>query len=219
MSATKALRLEPRADARTQRLLDAALEVFARKGYRTARLDDVAEAAGVTKGAIYHHFDSKEALLLAVVEHYQALAFGRAEDALRDDTAPASVRIRLLVRKVFARRDDESSNPLLTLLIRGVAHEVPRVHDRWLREGPARLWTLIARLVDEGKERGEFRPDADGEIGARILISGLMLQLMWQQHANTVKQIAVDVDRLLDSSVDLFLAGLRSGKLAARAKT
>jgi AcrR family transcriptional regulator len=209
MSATKVMGLERRADARTQELLEAALQVFARQGYRTARLDDVAEAAGVTKGAIYHYFDTKEALLLGVIDHYQALAFGRADEALRDDTLPATVRIRLLVRKVFARDDVHGSNRLLTLLIRGVAHEVPRVHDRWLREGPARLWTLVSRLVDEGKKRGEFRPEADGEAGARILVSGLMLQLMWQQHATAVPQLSIDVDRLIDSSVELFLASLR----------
>src|SRR4051812_30385162 len=141
--------MDRRSEDRTQRLLEAALEVFARDGYRTATIDDVAEAAGVTKGAIYHYFDTKEALLLRVIEHYQALAFGRAEDALRDHTLPASTRIRLLVRKVFARRDDATSDRLLGLLVRGIAHEVPRAHQRWLEEGPARLWTLIAKLVRE----------------------------------------------------------------------
>jgi AcrR family transcriptional regulator len=191
-------------------LLEAALEVFAQRGYRNARLDDVAEAAGVTKGAIYHYFDTKEALLLAVVEHYQALAFDRAEEALRDARIPAPTRIRLVVRKVFGAREGARGDDLLTLLIRGVANEVPRVHQQWLHDGPARLWQLLTALVDEGKARGEFRPDADGEIGARILVSGLMLQLMWQQHADDVAGLAVDKDRLLDSSTDLFLAGLRS---------
>ena len=214
MSAANPPSLDRRSDDRTRRLLEAALEVFARDGYRTATIDDVAEAAGVTKGAIYHYFDTKEALLLRVIEHYQALAFDRADDALRDSTLPASTRIRLLVRKVFARRDDATSDQLLGLLVRGVAHEVPGAHERWLRDGPARLWTLIARLVREGQERGEFRPDADGEVGARVLVSGLMLQLLWQQHRSRVAAIAVDVDRLLDSSVELFLAGLRATRVS-----
>jgi AcrR family transcriptional regulator len=201
-----------------QELLDAALQVFARKGYRTARLDDVAEAAGVTKGAIYHYFDTKEALLLGVIQHYEALAFGRAEEALRDDRLPAATRIRSLVRKVFAGRGEDTSHELLTLLVRGVAHEVPRVHDRWLRDGPARLWTLIQELVEEGKARGEFRPDADGEVGARLLVSGLMLQLMWQRHAPTVPGLALDFDRLIDSGVELFLASLRPVSAVSKSK-
>jgi AcrR family transcriptional regulator len=218
MGAMKVLRLERRPDARMQELLDAALQVFARKGYRTARLDDVAEAAGVTKGAIYHYFDTKEALLLGVIQHYEALAFGRAEEALRDDRLPAATRIRSLVRKVFAGRGEDTSHELLTLLVRGVAHEVPRVHDRWLRDGPARLWTLIQELVEEGKARGEFRPDADGEVGARLLVSGLMLQLMWQRHAPTVPGLALDFDRLIDSGVELFLASLRPVSAVSKSK-
>jgi AcrR family transcriptional regulator len=209
MSSTKVLRLDRGADARMAALLDAALRVFALRGYRSARLDDVADEAGVTKGAIYHYFDTKEALLLRVIEHYQALAFLRAEEALRDTKLPASTRIRSLVRKVFSRSPATVGNALLTLLIRNVATEVPRVHDRWLRDGPARLWTLIAGLVEEGRARGEFRPDVDAEVGARVLVSGLMLQLMWQQHAASAPAVAVDADRLIDSSVELFLAGLR----------
>jgi AcrR family transcriptional regulator len=218
MSAVKPLRWERRPDDRTQELLEAALHVFARNGYRNTRLDDVAEAAGVTKGTIYHYFDTKEALLLRVIEHYETLAFGRADDALRDDTLAASTRIRLLVRTVFAPR--EHSRDLLALLIRGIAHEVPHVHERWLQSGPVRLWTLLGRLVDEGKARGEFRPDADGDAGARLLVSGLILQLMWQQHGDAVRPLAIDTDRLIDSAVDFFLAALavapRSPRPAAR---
>jgi AcrR family transcriptional regulator len=208
MSAAKALRWERRPDDRTHELLEAALQVFARNGYRNTRLEEVAEAAGVTKGTIYHYFDTKEELLLSVVEHYQTLAFGRVEDVLRDDRLPASTRIRLLVRKMFSDRE-RGRRDLLALLIRGVAHEVPHVHERWLRNGPVRLWTLIGRLVEEGKARGEFRPDADGDVGARLLVSGLMLQLMWQQHSDAVPALAVDDDRLVDSTVELFLAALR----------
>jgi AcrR family transcriptional regulator len=216
MSPTRVLRLERRPETRMQELLEAALQVFATKGYRSARLDDVADAAGATKGAIYHYFDTKEALLLRVIEHYQALAFGRAEEALRNRDLPAATRIRLLMRKVFAGRDAEMGDRLLTLLIRDVATEVPRVHDRWLRDGPVRLWTLVAGLVEEGKNRGEFRPDADGDAGARVLVSGLMLQLMWQSHAGTVAGLAADGDRLIDSSVELFLAALRPVRAAGR---
>jgi AcrR family transcriptional regulator len=211
MGASKSLRWERRPDDRTQELIDAALHVFAEKGYRNTSLDEVATAAGVTKGTIYHYFDTKEALLLGVIQHYQALAFGRVEDVLREVHLPPSERIGLLVRRVFAGADRNRRN-LLALLIRGVAHEVPRVHERWLRDGPVRLWTLIGGLVREGQERGEFRPDADGEVAARLLVSGLMLQSMWRHHAASVPALAMDDDRLLGSSVELFLASLRPPK-------
>jgi AcrR family transcriptional regulator len=208
MGAAKALRWERRPDDRPQELLEAALEAFAQKGYRNTRLDEIAEAAGVTKGTIYHYFDTKEALLLGVIEHFQTLAFGRADEALRDHRLPASTRIRLLVRKMFAG-PERTRRHMFALLLRGVVHEVPHAYERWLRDGPVRLWTLIGGLVAEGQKRGEFRQDADGEAGARLLVSGLMLQSMWQRHAEAVPALAVDEDRLIDSSVELFLAALR----------
>ncbi len=194
---------------RMHELLDAALQVFATQGYRHARVDDVAEAAGVTKGAIYYYFDTKEALLLGVINHFQAAAFGRAEDALRDPALSAATRIRMVIRKVFSGRETTTGDRMLTLLLRDVATEVPRAHERWLRDGPVRFWKLLGTLVTEGKQHGEFRSDADDEVGARVLISGLMLQFMWQQHAAAVPGLVIDDDRLLDSSTELFLAALR----------
>jgi AefR-like transcriptional repressor, C-terminal domain len=98
---------------------------------------------------------------------------------------------------------------LMALLVRGIAHEVPHVHDDWLANGPVSLWTLVAQLVEEGKTTGEFRADADGAVAARVLVSGLMLQLIWQLHASTVPAIAVPETRLIHSSIEQFLAALR----------
>jgi len=221
MAATKRLksvvplRRERRPDERPRELIDAALSVFAERGYHNTRLDDVAEAAGVTKGTIYHYFDTKEDLLLNVIEHYQTLAFGRVEDVLQNTRLAASTRIRLLIRKMFSVGEGRSRS-LLALLVRGIAHEVPRVHEQWLKDGPVRLWSLVAELVEEGKERGEFRSDADADVAARLLVSGVMLQRMWNQHAAEVPEVAIDDDRLIESAVELFLAALRPLPLPRR---
>lgn len=59
-------------DART-RLLDAALPLFRQQGYTATTVDDLCRTAGVTKGAFFHHFESKEAAALAAVEHWNTL--------------------------------------------------------------------------------------------------------------------------------------------------
>ena len=59
----------PAPDARV-RLLDSALRVIREKGYSATRVDDICEAAGVTKGAFFHHFESKEALAVAAAKHW-----------------------------------------------------------------------------------------------------------------------------------------------------
>src|SRR2546427_10038644 len=58
--------------ATRERILDAALEVFARKGYHRAIVDDIVRTSGTSKGAVYHHFSNKEAVFLALVDDFAA---------------------------------------------------------------------------------------------------------------------------------------------------
>jgi len=88
-----------RPDERPRELLDAALRVFAVRGYRATRLDDVAAAAGATKGAIYHYFADKEELLVRALEQHQARALGRLDDALSLGVQLLSGRRHFLCRE------------------------------------------------------------------------------------------------------------------------
>jgi len=63
----------PRPDSRT-RLLDAALHVIRTQGYSATTVDDICRAAGLTKGAFFHHFKSKEDLAVAAAAHFSAMA-------------------------------------------------------------------------------------------------------------------------------------------------
>lgn len=204
----KALRWERRPDDRPQEILDAALKVFAERGYRNTRLEDIGEAAGVTKGAIYHYFANKEDLLLRAIEYRREEALGRIEDVLRDKGVPVSTRLRLVVRRWFGSLTEERL-AVVTLLVQGIAHEAPDAFRQWLAGGPTASAKLIASLVREGQTRGEFRADADADVAARLLISGLLQQTVWQQYGSDVPHLAVAQDRLVDSALELFLHSLR----------
>jgi AcrR family transcriptional regulator len=202
----KALRWERRPGERPQELLEAALRVFAARGYRNTRLEEVATAAGVTKGALYHYFANKEELLLRALEAYRARAFGRVEEALRAEGGPSSVRLRVAIRELFGNRDPARRDVLL--LLQSVAHDAPAVYRDWLTSGPVRAWRIIADLIEDGKASGEFRVDVDTEVTARIAVTGLMVQLIWQQFADDVPPVGIDGHRLIDGTVELLLAGL-----------
>lgn len=204
---TKALRWERRPEERPQELLEAALRVFAERGYRNTRLEEVAAAAGVTKGAVYHYFQNKEELLLRALESHVERAFGRVEEALRGERGPASARLRLFFRRAFGGEDAARIDFLF--LLQTVAHEVPELYARWLATGPIKGWRLVVRLIDEGRASGEFRADVDAEVAARVMLTGLMGQTMWQRYADGVRGLRIDQDRLVDSAAEFFLAGLR----------
>jgi AcrR family transcriptional regulator len=204
----KALRWERRPDDRPNEILDAALAVFAERGYRNTRLEHVGEAAGVTKGTIYHYFANKEDLLLRAIDHRREEAFGRTDEILRDKSVPASTRVHLIVRAWFGSITKERLS-VVTLLLQGIAHEAPEAYRRWLSGGPTAAARVIATLVREGQASGEFRADADASVAARLLVSGLLQQTVWQQYADEVPGLAIAQNRLVDSAVDLFLHSLR----------
>jgi hypothetical protein len=70
-------------------------------------------------------------------------------------------------------------------------------------------WRLVASLIEEGKASGEFRADVDSDVAARVVFTGVMVQMIWQRHADDIRGLAVDHDRLIDSAVDLLLGALR----------
>ncbi|HUQ82115.1 MAG TPA: TetR/AcrR family transcriptional regulator [Gemmatimonadaceae bacterium] len=210
----KAIRWERRPDERPNEILDAALAVFAERGYRNTRLEHVGDAAGVSKGTIYHYFTNKEELLLRAIEHRREEAFGRIDELLRDKTAPVSTRLRLLVRRWFSDMTKER-RAIVTLLVQGIAHEAPSAHRKWLAGGPTAAARVIAALIREGQTGGEFRRDADVDVAARMLVSGLLQQTVWQQYREDTPGLAVAQDRLVDSALELFLHSLRPTASAA----
>lgn len=202
------LRWERRPDDRPDELLEAALHIFAERGYANTKLEEIAAKVGVTKGTIYHYFATKEDLLLRAIELYHDRVFQPLEEVLTDRRGPVSATIRRFLRRAFGDMTPERVS-VLTLLVQGVARDVPNVYHRWLETGPVRGWRILAELIERGKKTGEFRVDADSEVAARITISGLILQLAWQRFTDGAPHVSIDADQLIDSAADLLLHGLR----------
>jgi TetR/AcrR family transcriptional regulator len=209
----------PKQSAAPDALLETAFRVFGARGYRATRLEDVAEAAGLTKGAVYYYFDSKEDLLRHALHRRHRAVFAEIAEALRAERGPASARIRFVLRKVWQRWLEPGWGQAFRLLVGEVSVEFPAVFRLWAEEGPIHGWALVRTLIEEGIAAGEFRPDADAEVAGRLVLSGLMLQAALHVHLGLDELTPCDPDRIFDSSVDLFLHGLsvthrRSGKAA-----
>lgn len=191
-----------------QALLDAAFRVFGERGYRATRLDEVAEAAGVTKGAIYYHFDGKADLLRRAVQDRHKAIVEEIRSAVAAQHAPASAKIRLALRKMWRHWMDPAWGHALRLMLGEVSVELPALFRTWMEEGPIRGWEILRESVEDGVRSGEFRSDVDAEVAARLIFSGLLLQASLQVHLGLDPLAPCDVDRIFDSAVDLFLHGL-----------
>jgi AcrR family transcriptional regulator len=148
-------------------ILDAAVRVFAGQGYEASRVGDVASAAGVAYGLVYHYFDSKEAVLEAVFHE----AWGRllAAIAHAEQTAGSAPERLALVVKIVLRswRDDPD---LVRLLVREVTRN-PHVQDELDEIGQA--FASLERIIAAGQEDGTLRRSLDPRLCAWMLYGAL----------------------------------------------
>jgi len=116
-------RLPP--DERRAHLFDAALAVFAELGYDRATLSDVVDRIGVTKGCLYHHFQSKEQLFIALLRDRVAAAVRDEEEVLTAATGPREQVLRSLVERHWAHLQEPGQIELATLAMT----ELPKIPD------------------------------------------------------------------------------------------
>jgi TetR/AcrR family transcriptional regulator, fatty acid metabolism regulator protein len=155
------------ADAKRQLILDAAVRVFARQGYDSSRVGDIAREAGVAYGLVYHYFGSKDAVLEAVFrEQWGRLLAAVALAEATGETAPE--QLELVVKIVLrAWRDDPD---LVRLLVREITRS-PHISDELDEIGQA--FASLQRIIARGQAEGTFRADLDPQIAAWMLYGGL----------------------------------------------
>jgi AcrR family transcriptional regulator len=151
----------PNPDAAKARILDAALDVFASKGYHDARLDEIVEEAQTSKGAIYFHFPNKERLFLALVDQFADLLERRVTEAItHEEAGMARVRVALATcLDTFGRYRRPAKLLLVQAVGLGAAFENKRneINDRFAR--------LIETYLQEAIAIGDI-PPVDTEVVA-----------------------------------------------------
>src|SRR5271167_4232277 len=151
-------------------LLQAAFQEMYRAGYRSADLDAILAAAGVTKGALYYHFDNKEALGYAVVDEVIASNLHQKwVQPLRDARNPIDVLVRIVQSESVKREDVQRGCPLLNLsqemsgLDEGFRRRTAKVYKDW--------HDAMAEALREGQKRGVVRSEINANETATFLIA------------------------------------------------
>lgn len=202
-------RWERRPGERPQEILDAALRVFADRGYRVARLEEIAEAAGVTKGTLYRYFKSKSELLFQAVERRQELRAARFQQMTAEATGPASEKLRALVTGAVREALEPEQARVMRLVTGELSQDAPDLAKALLRKTVVRGWQHIQRLIEEGQAAGEFRADADAEMIARLFMSGMVHQAQLLTHPCLGDAAPASPERLAEAAIDFLLQGLR----------
>jgi AcrR family transcriptional regulator len=183
------------AEDRRSAILDAALEVFSRRGYNGASIDEIAGAAGISKALIYEHFPSKRELHVSLLErHVQDIFMRLAQTA--DTNDPGDVRLRNGVNAFFEW--SENNPEAFRLLFRDTFEpEVAGVLDRLQNQATGAIAALMAAEPALQSGRGDAELALSIEAMAQQLSGGVQsLAIWWQAHPDIEREWLVD--RVMD---------------------
>ncbi|OBI43790.1 spore coat protein CotS [Mycobacterium kyorinense] len=181
-----------RSEATRRKIIDAAIEVFGEVGYAAAGWAAIIERTGMTKGALYHHFDSKESLASAIIEE----GSGTVLTAFRSMCGSSSPALENMIHGTFAATELFSSDKVaraaeqLTFAVSGFSAAAAQVYTDWLDAMAAQA----QRAIGEGDLRDGLVPEAVSEsivtamFGTRLLAKSIPgrdfaggLNRMWEQ--------------------------------------
>jgi AcrR family transcriptional regulator len=176
-------RTKEEADQTKQDLLNAALAVFSHKGYAATRLSDIAQAAGVTRGAIYHHFGGKEELFISLLDDASEISSQAIEQAIAQGGGLLEVLSHIMINTFNLIEDDRRFRQVMALSL--ATSNLDLLAQRKYQEAEA-LVESISQSLSGGIASGELRPDLDPKNAARALLAYQNgLAMLWFTNPDT----------------------------------
>lgn len=198
-----------RKEERPGEILDAALQVFAEKGFSATRLEDVAARAGISKGTLYLYFSDKEDIFRSVVEHAVVPNIDQFEDALAGDTRPAEQQLRDVLTRLAVLIATTPMGAVPKLVI-AEAGNFPGIAAFYRDRVILRIQGIFEMILKRGVAAGEFR-DIDTEYASRILASPMFFLAIVKNLPPVDEVWQIDPERHAAVALDMFLGGLLNG--------
>ena len=197
---------EEHLEARRRQVVDAAIACFARDGFHRTTMQDICREAGLSLGAVYSYFSSKDELIEAIAYERHAREAGFMAGAR--DIGEGAEALRALGRAFFSSLadPDERTRRKLGVQVWAEALRNPAIHKLVMRGiDPPRA--VIAHLVREAQERDELDRGLDPDAVARVMLAlfqGFVLQQAWDERvdvASYLETVETIVDALLTERV------------------
>ena len=206
-SAAPEQRWTRRKRARPGEILDAALKVFAAKGYAAARMEDIAREAGVTKGTIYLYFENKEAVFKSLVREEIGKALGTVTANVASFEGSAQLLLRVVMTTMFNVLIDSDKVALPKIVI-AESTNFPWLAEFYRFEVIELGLGLLTGLIKRGIERGEFRTDLPPQHIARLCIAPALLSAIWRVTFSHLDPEPYDFKGLIAVHLDVLFRGL-----------
>lgn len=188
-------------------ILSAALDEFVEKGFAAARLDSIAERAGVAKGTIYLYFDKKETLFEEAVRAVIGPMIARLEALAAAPQADAEAILRQMIGTFYREVISDPKKRSLLRLIISEGPRFPQLLRFYHNEVVSRGMGALKRVLAYGAERGEFAPSAALDY-PQIIFGPALTAAIWTILFEEIDPI--DLDAFCAAHLDFVMRGLRA---------
>ena len=192
----------PAADKR-RAILDAAIRVFARQGFHSCRVSDIADEAGVAYGLVYHYFKSKDQVLNELFVERWSLLLTAIDEVDSGSGTPAEKLDAVAGFIIDSYRHDPELMKVIIVEVTRAANSFGRTHLPEIR----RAYQGIAKIVSDGQEQGIFRDDVDAQI-ASMWFYGAIEQLLSGWVFELLPATDAEFDRAREMVVTTMCSGL-----------
>ncbi len=188
---------------RRDELLRIAARLFAERGFRNTTVRDIADAAGILSGSLYHHFDSKESMVDEILQTFQRELFAGYDAILASDQS-ARGKIDAAVRLSFEAIDEHHAE---VAIFQNEADWLSGLGDRfgYLAERHAQSRDVWMTLLKEGIASGDLKADLDLELAYRFIRDTVWVAVRWYRPGGELT-----AERVADQYLSILLDGIAS---------
>jgi AcrR family transcriptional regulator len=193
---------------RRELILTSAAEMFARKGIGATTVREIADAVGVLSGSLYHHFESKDAIVDEILTGYLDAIRGQYAAVLASDNDPADCLHQLVLTSLQVAEDQ----PYATAIYQNELHylrEQARFKD--IQVAAADVQRTWLQVIEKGVADGTFRDDIAPRVFYRLIRDAVWLSVRWHRPDG-----AYPTEQLADDVTSIFLTGFSAGARTGR---
>jgi AcrR family transcriptional regulator len=189
--------------SRRDELLAIAGTLFAERGFRNTTVRDIADAAGILSGSLYHHFDSKESMVDELLDTFQQQLFTEYDEIVASGRTPLE-KLEAVVRTSFDAIDQHHSE--VAIFQSDAAHLAAYERFGYLTERNVRFQELWTGLLRDAVQSGELRKDLDVELVYRFLRDTVWVAVNWYRPGG-----ALSANEVADQYLAILLQGIAVG--------
>ncbi len=185
---------------RREQLLAIAAELFAERGFKNTTVRDIADAAGILSGSLYHHFESKESMVDEILSSFQTELFRRYDEVMAADL-DSRTKVERIVRLSFEAIDQHHSE--VAIFQNEATYLLGFERFGYLADRNRQFRQVWMTLLELGRSEGALRPDLDAELVFRFIRDTVWVAVKWYRPGGSMS-----ADEVADQYLSILLDGV-----------